>query len=237
MALVFSFFFYFSKVFNIVHFFLCCCCCCCCWDAAVSPSQDNKQIQIQNSISNVSYLAFHKDGDDVLSLNQYNEMPLILSHIWTTSEFHNASNHDAILQYPERSSVWRAGPLIHSCCWVYKCRSGPSFTFTAATATDFQQGKPNTPQGRTIRSCSTQLWISAGGPTLLTITARMITSATISQKSSCDSQNIFFPPSPMTFKVVLLLPAAPDGRRKHTFTPSMHTHTHAHTHRKVEGGV
>lgn len=36
----------------------------------------------------------------------------------------------------------------------------------------------------------------------------------IFQKSSCDSKNIFFPPLPMTFKVVLLLPAAPDGRHK-----------------------
>lgn len=31
------------------------------------------------------------------------------------------------------------------------------------------------------------------------------------KKSSCDSQNIFLPPLPMTFKVVLLLPAALNG--------------------------
>lgn len=38
--------------------------------------RDNKQIQIQNSNSNVSYLVFHKNEGDVLSLNQYNEIHL-----------------------------------------------------------------------------------------------------------------------------------------------------------------
>lgn len=46
-----------------------------------------------NSNLNVSYLAFHKDGDDDLSLNQYNKMPLILSNIWAISIFYKASNH------------------------------------------------------------------------------------------------------------------------------------------------
>lgn len=53
----------------------------------------------------------------------------------------------------------------------------------------------------------------------------------IFQKSSCDSPNIF-PPLPMTFKVVLLLPAAPDGRHKLCSRPrwfvlalAHHTHT------------
>lgn len=40
---------------------------------------------------NVSFWAFHKDGDDALSLNHYNQMPLILSHIWTISISYNAS--------------------------------------------------------------------------------------------------------------------------------------------------
>lgn len=90
----------------------------------------------------------------------------------------------------------------------------------------FSTGKAKHPPGKNHPFLQHTALDLSRGPTLLTITARMITSATISQKSSCDSQNIFFPPSPMTFKVVLLLPAAPDGRRKHTFTPSMHTHTH-----------
>lgn len=57
----------------------------------------------------------------------------------------------------------------------------------------------------------------------------------IFQKSSCDSQNIFFPPLPMTFKVVLLLPAAPDGRHKLRSHPwwfvlaLAHARTHAQT--------
>lgn len=96
----------------------------------------------------------------------------------------------------------------------------------------FSTGKAKHPPGKNHPFLQHAALDLSRRPTLLTITAWTITSATISQKSSRDSQNIFFPPSPMTFKVVLLLPAAPDGRRKHTFTPSMHTHADTHTHRE-----
>lgn len=50
------------------------------------------------------------------------------------------------------------------------------------------------------------------------------------QKSSCDSQNIFLPPLPMTFKVVLLLPTVLNGCHELSSHPwwFVLAHTHAH---------
>lgn len=52
------------------------------------------------------------------------------------------------------------------------------------------------------------------------------------KKSSCDSQNIFLPPLPMTFKVVLLLPAVLNGCHEMCSHPwwFVLAHTHARTH-------
>lgn len=76
---------------------------------------------------------------------------------------------------------------------------------------------------------STHLWISVGGRdhSLDDYFGNIFP-----EKSSCDSQNIFLPPLPMTFKVVLLLPAVLNGCHEICSYPwwFVLAHTHARTH-------
>lgn len=69
----------------------------------------------------------------------------------------------------------------------------------------------------------------------------VITSTAFSKKCPFDSQNIFFPPLPTTFKVMQLLPAVSDGHHKLCLHPLRlvdiwdgDTHTHIHTHKEKE---
>lgn len=87
----------------------------------------------------------------------------------------------------------------------------------------------------------TSLECSAGGPDLLTASARRLPRQPPHPKNvPLILKSIFSPPLPTAFKVMLLLPAARDGRQKLRLRPLIEAyghlaggHTRAHVHLKL----